>query len=435
MGRYIPNANRIKLADPEYIFADGKVTSGLRQEEGKIKVIVADEYNSIAPNIAIRLHEVLDALERGGEVVLSEDASESVSVDKEKTKIIALTNPPGKGYFGREPLDPAQLRRWVYNKLPAELPKETFSHATKSLFGFESEEKEVNHGSVLKSREDRMTVEQIQEIPGLPEIEQKYEEFHRAAKELLKNRKLAEDQPQPFTYDDRMEPRRVKDFVLRFYQGDINETMQQALRYYYANKLESEDDKKKLGELIRLVEYKPKPGESKRKGLEVGVSKEKAGLIKDIEKLKAEVEGSGKLPKTEGKSSPDTLLKKMELAKEILGKDFMGPEKIEKVFGIKIAIEDTPPMPYSPDDLEKAKENGEMLVLGVDKDSSGKLLTIAHMLEMIPELKDPTTGEKIKVLYAQEKAGSKLADDCWYRNEPFYTVNYETPFSSLFHIK
>ena len=59
----------------------------------------------------------------------------------------------------------------------------------------------------------------------------------------------------------------------------------------------------------------------------------------------------------------------MELAKEMLGKDYMGPEKIEKTFGIKVALEDIPDMPYSPDDLEKAKENGEMLVLGVDKNS------------------------------------------------------------------
>ena len=172
-----------------------------------------------------------------------------------------------------------------------------------------------------------------------------------------------------------------------------------------------------------MVEYKPKPGESKRKSLETaGVSPEKAGLIKDIEKLKAEVEASGKLPKAERRTSPDTLLKKMELAKEILGKDYMGPEKIEKTFGIKVALEDIPDMPYSSDDLEKAKENGEMLVLGVDKDSEGNLLTIAHMLEMVSEITDPATGEKLKVLYRQTEPGSKEVDeDCWYRNEPFFT--------------
>ena len=143
MGRYIPNPHKNKPEDPEYIFADGKVTSGLRQEEGKIKVVILDEFNASAPNILIRLHEVLDSLERGGDVILSEDASEAVSVNKERTKIIALMNPPGKGYFGREPLDPAQLRRWVYKKLPTELPEGTFSYSTDALFGAEPESQNV----------------------------------------------------------------------------------------------------------------------------------------------------------------------------------------------------------------------------------------------------------------------------------------------------
>jgi len=62
------------------------VTSGLRQEDGKTKVIILDEFNSSAPNILIRLHEVLDALERGSDVILSEDASETIKVSKQKPK-------------------------------------------------------------------------------------------------------------------------------------------------------------------------------------------------------------------------------------------------------------------------------------------------------------------------------------------------------------
>src|SRR3989344_5892611 len=88
MGRYIPNPKKKTPADPEYIFADGKITSGLRQETDKVKVIILDEFNAAAPNILIRLHEVLDALERGSEVILSEDASEAVPTDKTKTKVI-----------------------------------------------------------------------------------------------------------------------------------------------------------------------------------------------------------------------------------------------------------------------------------------------------------------------------------------------------------
>ncbi len=301
MGRYIPNPHRKIMEESEYIFADGKVTSGLRQEEGKIKIIILDELNAANPNILIRLHEVLDALERGGEVVLSEDASEVVSVNKGRTKVIGLMNPPGKGYIGREALDPAQLRRWNYQKLPTELPKGTFTHATQSLFFKKhTEVANLTKDKYILSREQVLGEEQLEEIPGMVEIVKKYEEFHLGAKALLKNRSIATDQPQPFMYDDRMEPRRVRDFILRFYNGDITETMQQALKYYYVNKLENEVDKKKLEELVRLVEYTGPKGETKRKGLEEEgttiTSKKPAG----VEKRKSE------------KS-------KLEQAKEIMG--------------------------------------------------------------------------------------------------------------------
>lgn len=256
MGRYIPNPNKRSTEDPDYIFADGKVTSGLRQEEGKVKVIILDEFNAAAPNILIRLHEVLDALGRGESVVLSEDASEVVPVDKTKTKVIALMNPPGKGYFGREPLDPAQLRRWVYAKAPTDLPDETFSHSTDALFTLAPKMQDVPESAYLLSRDLALLPEQLQEIPGIHEVLAKYKEFHRGAKHLVRERRVAADQPQPFTYDDRMEPRRVRDFVLAFYNGDINDTFQTALRYYYANKLDSAVDKAALEELIRTVEYR-----------------------------------------------------------------------------------------------------------------------------------------------------------------------------------
>ncbi|MFH1661604.1 MAG: AAA family ATPase [Candidatus Falkowbacteria bacterium] len=289
MGRYIPNPKKAKQDDPEYIFADGKATSGLRQEQGKKKIIILDELNSASPNILIRLHEVLDALERGEEVVLSEDASETVKTNKEKTKIVALMNPPGKGYFGREPLDPAQLRRWVYQKEATDLPKKTFSHSTQALFNLAPKSEEAPKESFIISPDQKLDEEQLAEIPGIKEIVKQYEEFHNAAKEMLKNRSIAEDQPQPFNYDDRMEPRRVRDFILKFYSGDISETAQTALRYYYANKLESDEDKAKLEELIRNIKYVPKTEDSKRKGLDRGAEDEEKSGVEISAELKENI--------------------------------------------------------------------------------------------------------------------------------------------------
>lgn len=368
MGRYIPNPHKNKPEDPEYIFADGKVTSGLRQEEDKVKVVILDEFNASAPNILIRLHEVLDALERGGEVILSEDASEAVVVNKNKTKVIALMNPPGKGYFGREPLDPAQLRRWVYKKLPSELPEGTFSYATDALFGATLEAQNITPDMFLQAREQALTPEQLQEIPGILEVLEKYKEFHKASKELLKSRKVAEDQPQPFTYDDRMEPRRVRDFVLRFYNGDINETFQQALRYYYANKLESDGDRKKLGELIRLVEYKPKTTESKRKGLEREEKTTATEAVKPAAMPETKLEGP--------------IAEQIEAAIEKLGKEnVFGPKEVEKTFGVRLA--EVPGIPFSVEELERAEKLGQMLVLRVDKTTDGKPMSLEAMNSML----------------------------------------------------
>ncbi len=399
MGRYIPNPHKRGEEDPEYIFADGKVTSGLRQEKGKVKVIILDEYNAAAPNIAIRLHEVLDALERGGEVVLSEDASEEVSVNKERTKIVALMNPPGKGYIGREPMDPAQLRRWVYKKAASELPSSTFSHSTKSLFGIDKESQEVPQKDYLNSRDTALTPEQLEDIPGLPEILAKYEEFHKTAKELLKNRQIAEDQPQPFTYDDRMEPRRVRDFILKFYNGDINETFQQALQYYYANKLESKVDKDKLSEIIRTVEYRPRTEESKRKSLAEEINEAENTDFSDVIDTFEKESSSERIERIEKGATT------YEKAQEIMAENFYGVEAFNEAFLTKRSLSaEFSTVPYSNAELERAKAKGEMLVLRYAISGSSSMENINKRLEEV----------------FKDKDGKPLYDTDWYEGEDFF---------------
>ncbi|MCX6800095.1 MAG: AAA family ATPase, partial [Candidatus Falkowbacteria bacterium] len=368
MGRYIPNVNRDGDKNSEYIFADGKITSGLRQEDGKTKVIILDEFNAAAPNILIRLHEVLDALERGGDVVLSEDASAVVQTSKVKTKIIALTNPPGKGYLAREPLDPAQLRRWVYLKEKTDLPDSAFSHSTDVLFGLAESTVLVEASLFVSMPRESLLTEQLRDIQGIEEITAKYKEFHKAAKELLKQRTIAEYQPQLFMYDDRMEPKRVRDYVLRFYSGDINQTFQEALEYYYANKLERTDDKDKLRELIRLVECQPVVTRSRRRGLETQAeSEEQRNLINEINAIQDEIPAElfGESIANETPTTPKlegTVSEQFKQAQEIMAENFYGPAEIKDTFGFSPRSSDIPPIPYSQIELRKAKDLGEHLI-------------------------------------------------------------------------
>lgn len=271
MGRWVPNPNRKTNNDPEHIFVDGKITSGLRPEPGKVKIIILDEFNAAQANILVRLHEVHDALQSNGRVVIKEkEGTEIIRTDRGITKLIALGNTPGQGFFGKEPLDPAQLRRWVYMKAPAGLPKDTFAYAVDAAFGLAPMEKPGAAKNIerYESRDKALTREEIAEIPGIKEILALYKEFHSNAKLQAEKRKVGADQPQRFSFDDQMERTRVRDYIARFYDGDITETMQQALRYYYANKLESVSDRNKLNEAIEQVVYKPpRPSFSQRQGL------------------------------------------------------------------------------------------------------------------------------------------------------------------------
>jgi hypothetical protein len=384
--------------------------AGLRQEENKIKVIILDELNAASPNILIRLHEVLDALERGGEVVLSEDASEAVPVDKAKTKIIALMNPPGKGFLQRESLDPALLRRWVYQKEVTDLPPKTLATSVNTLFGLPTPESKMPPEKYLAGDESAATREILAEIPGMREIAAKYEEFHRDAKKLVGMRKVAQDQPQPFTYDDREEPRRVRNFVARFYRGDLNTTFQEALRYYYQGKLLDSKDKAKLEELIKHVEYTPPQTESKRRGLEAEAASRKSAaesLLKnpavpeDIKQRVAALEG--KKESTEGEA---TLLE----AEMIMGDKFLGPEAIKEAFGIE--VKEVPPIPFTPEELLRAQELGQQLLLCVDSLPDGTPLTMDKMREIVGG--KAADGERL--LHKWESEGTQE----WYEKETFF---------------
>ena len=101
-------------------------------------------------------------------------------------------------------------------------------------------------------------------------------------------------------------------------------------------------------------------------------------------------------------------------AKEIMGEDFFAAEQIEKAFGIKVKSEQTPEIPFKREDLERAKELNQFLILRVDKANDGKPLTMAKMNELLKgKVKDGT-----KALYSDDGSG-KIGDDSWYKGEDF----------------
>lgn len=64
-----------------------------------------------------------------------------------------------------------------------------------------------------------------------------------------------------------------------------------------------------------------------------------------------------------------------EKARLILEEDYLGPEAVEKAFGIRLTPDQIPPIQFNQGDIERAKELGEMLVLRTGNYSAGRPLT------------------------------------------------------------
>ena len=99
------------------------------------------------------------------------------------------------------------------------------------------------------------------------------------------------------------------------------------------------------------------------------------------------------------------------LAKEILGQDFLGPDEVKAAFNNQLEIGEVPPIPFSPEDLKKAQELGQMLVLRIGKRADGRPLTMKGIGEAL--------GEKTK------DDGKVYLDTDWYKNEKFFTDDAE----------
>ncbi len=103
-----------------------------------------------------------------------------------------------------------------------------------------------------------------------------------------------------------------------------------------------------------------------------------------------------------------------EFSQGLFELDFFGPRDVEKVFGLKIAPENVPQIPFSQVELEAAKSLDQKLILRVDRAPDAKPLTMRKMEQLLqPKFKAAGSG---KVLF----------DTTWYKNEDFFTKQTPT---------
>lgn len=79
----------------------------------------------------------------------------------------------------------------------------------------------------------------------------------------------------------------------------------------------------------------------------------------------------------------EPIARKAEL---ILEQDYLGPEAVKKAFGIQIAPNKVPPIPFNQREIEWAKSLGEMLVLRTNTYSEGRPLTGLVMESILGDL-------------------------------------------------
>jgi len=266
IGRMVPNPKYgTQTGEPEFIFLIGEIAKALIFESGVKKLILLDEVNVIEGGVLTALHEIIDEYNKGGKII-NKKTSEVISINPQAVQIVSCMNPP-RGYAGRNPLDQAQMRRYNYVNLGEFLSRETVQHRTYDSWGLETE---TNNPTIIENRDTPLTIKELNEIPKLKELVDKYLTFHNTVRKYLIEMKIGRDQAQKFIYDDAELTRKVRDFILQFYNGNINETIQTALSFYYVAPLENAEDKKIVLELIKNVQIDIVKTDSRRRTIPAG---------------------------------------------------------------------------------------------------------------------------------------------------------------------
>src|SRR3989338_6271017 len=105
----------IEVPEGDWVWQDGDIPKQMKNGAWS----VLDEVNTCEQQILVRLNALL---EKGGQLVLSEDGSKVVARHKD-FRLFATVNPPGGRYKGRIPLSAEWISRWNYQNV-GELPKE-----------------------------------------------------------------------------------------------------------------------------------------------------------------------------------------------------------------------------------------------------------------------------------------------------------------------
>jgi MoxR-like ATPase len=318
-------------------------TSGFGWKDGVIieaarkgGILFLDEYNFMRGDTRGRLHEVLDTILRGkGEIALTENHNEIVKVHPD-FRVVAAQNPPGGEYGDREVLDPAQIDRFVYIKEVQTLPEEVRTARLLGRMGLDN--KITIPAEFYMTQGEGLSDAEMASIPGIADLFKKYVEVSRSLQAQVQERTLARNSPQPISFGSARDDRRVYEFIGHFYRGDINKTFQDALRFYYLNKVMDDQERASIEAVIRQVKYVPKENSNRRDINDIKKEKEKktAETEKSLDKVKQAEADLAYIKEKEAELKHSLRKSRRELDGETVADDILVHRKTKDVSGKEI---------------------------------------------------------------------------------------------------
>jgi len=254
----------IEVPEGEWMWQNGDIPKQMK--EGAWSVL--DEVNTCEPQILVRLNALL---EKGGQLVLSEDGSRVVPRDP-NFRLFATVNPPGGRYKGRVPLSAEWISRWNYQNV-GDLPKEIRARRLKLKMGRELPELDVENDTDLQGKPYHLM--KAEPVGAGQELTDFYEEawidnLCNSFADLItkvaimaEKEEIGKDQKQKFAYDQRDDDRFVA-YLERFHEpGRMREVIAEAIEYLIVNKCRLAADRNKVRDQLRLITI-PEPKEKKK---------------------------------------------------------------------------------------------------------------------------------------------------------------------------
>ena len=406
----------VKEGDAEVVkWYDGNLMVAIRH--GGIALL--DEYNFQGSKVGSRVNPVIDAILNGRkEISLPENDNERVMVHP-NFRLVAAQNPPGteegQEFTGREQMSAETFGRWTFNKLPLEMSRDM---RDKRLAGMMGERVDIKLSpEAFRKLGEGVPFHELKDIPGMTH-------WRRAALDVLDqlkakstgaDREMAKTQRQRLYFNPRLE-QGLLNYVSRFYRGDVNQVWSEAFEHLIVGMYKDEGDRQAVRELLTLNAYEPQT-DTKRRPLGEAERSEQEGATETWAKV-AEFEDKlatkiSALEEELGVSTGEGKEISLADAEKILGKEsVLGAKDIEQVFGVK--LDRIPAIPFSQQELQRAKELGQQLILQID--------SMIHKGGLMSREKStPLTLENLKQKFTKSHDDGKVFyEQDWYKNEDFF---------------